>query len=217
MIQSSMEPAKYLFEYLAVKDPECVSANLIIGFGHFDLRIASLCGCLYKKGFGDKILFTGGRGSGTADLQEAEGIVFRNVLFSEYPDIPETDVIVESNSTNTGENIRFSEEVLKSADSNFCFEKGIKSIIAVASPYRQRRVWRTLQKLYPEIRIYNKPVETDFETEVKLFKEKNEDFAQLILGEMERIVNYPDKGYMNYELIPAMIFEAYGRLKIMLS
>jgi uncharacterized SAM-binding protein YcdF (DUF218 family) len=207
------EAAKEVFDYSCLRDMACGKADLIIGFGHFDMNIPRQCARLYLGGYAKRILFTGGRGAGSADLEQAESITFKNVLLKEFSDIPEHDVLVENESTNTGENIRYSAALLRETDNGFCFENGISNVIAVASPYRQRRVFRTVQKVYPNIRIYNMPPETTFEKEVRIFEEKGENFIQLLLGEVERIICYPKKGYMQFDEIPKEIMELYHILK----
>jgi len=206
-----MNAAKRLFEYLSVRDEVFPKADLVIGFGHFDLRIPKLCGALYESGRAKKILFTGGYGAGTADLPDAEAVVFGQVLAQGYPAIPREHVFIESASTNTGENIRFSGEMLKRADPAFCFERGIRSVIAVASPYRQRRVYRTMQRLHPAIRVWNSPPLTSFEEEAQAFGAKGQDFVSLLFGELDRIIQYPAKGYMAPDSIPPDILQTKNR------
>ncbi len=202
-----------LFDYLYIREEKYCDADLIIGFGHFDLSIPRQCAFLHKRGVADKILFTGGRGSGTAGLSDAEATVFRKVLLKEFPEIQDEDIILEAKSTNTGENISMSAEVLKAHDKVFNFDKGIKKVIAVASPYRQRRVWRTIQRKIPKLKVYNMPPDTTFEEELFLFKGKGQDLIKLLIGEIERILCYPEKGYMKYEQLPENIGRAYERLK----
>jgi len=208
-----MDAAKRIFEYLRVRDETLPKADLVIGFGHFDLRIPALCGALYEAGRGRRVLFTGGYGAGTADLPDAEAVVFLRALAQTHPAIPGEHVYIESASTNTGENIRFSGETLRRADPAFCFESGIRSVIAVASPYRQRRVFRTMQKLCPSIRVYNSPPETSFEAEVRLFGAKNQALVPLLMGELERIMGYPARGYMAPDSVPPDVASAYEKLK----
>ena len=207
------DAANRIFEYLCVRDAEPGNADLIIGFGHFDLRIPRLCGQLYEKGLADKILFTGGRGSGTADLADAEALEFRKALFEKYPAIPDEAVIAECGSSNTGENIRMSAEILREINREFCFEDGLKTVIAVASPYRQRRVWRTIQQIYPEISVINYPPRTSFEEEVSLFEDKNQNLIPLLAGEIDRILNYPKNGFMAAEIVPQDILDAYDEIQ----
>ena len=208
-----MDADKRLFEYLNVRDEVLPNVDLVIGFGHFDLRIPKLCGALHQSGRGKKILFTGGYGAGTADLPDAEAVVFGRALAQTYPEIPTAHVIIESASTNTGENIRLSAEALRRADPAFCFESGIGSVIAVASPYRQRRVWRTMGRQYPAIRVYNSPPSTSFEEEASIFGAKGQDLIPLLWGELDRIIHYPAKGYMAAEPVPPDILSAYTQRK----
>ena len=196
------DAAKRLFEYLCVRDETLYKADLVIGFGHFDLRIPALCGALYASGRAKRVLLTGGCGAGTADLPAPEADVFLRVLTQAHPGIPREHVCVESASTNTGENIRFGGEALQKADPAFCFESGIRSVIAVASPYRQRRVFRTMQKLHPSIRVFNSPPPTSFEEEIRVFGAKGQDLIPLLWGELDRIMTYPAKGYMAADSIP---------------
>ena len=203
-----MNAAKRIFEYLCVRDKALPKADLVVGFGHFDLRIPALCGALYESGHAGRVLFTGGYGAGTADLPDAEAVVFLRALTQTHPAIPPEHVCIESASTNTGENVRFSAETLKRADPAFCFESGIHSVIAVASPYRQRRVFRTMQRLYPSIRVFNSPPETSFEEEIRLFHAKHQDLIPLLTGELDRIISYPAKGYMAAESVPPDVMRA---------
>jgi hypothetical protein len=208
-----LDDAKYLFDYLYLNTAETVPADLIIGFGHFDLRISETCGSLYTKGFAEKILFTGGRGAGSADLKVPEGIEFSNRLKTTHPQIPESTVYVESGSTNTSENIIMSEELLAAIDAGFCFKTGIKKVIAVASPYRQRRVFLTIKKHYPLIEVVNSPPKTSFMEEERLFIQKGQNLVRLILGEIERLKTYPGQGFIADEEIPLEIEGAFNRLK----
>jgi uncharacterized SAM-binding protein YcdF (DUF218 family) len=216
MIESErLYNAKKLFEYLYIEDANCVHADLIMGFGHFDLKIPRQCAYLYQKGFAPKILFTGGRGSGTADIAEAEAIAFQSELRAEFPKISSNDVIIERGSTNTGENISMSARVLRETNSCMNFDNGIETIIAVASPYRQRRVWLTLQKQLPKITVCNMPPETTFEKELSLFQQKGENLVWLLLGEVERIISYPGKGFVERENLPVKIMNSYANLRRM--
>jgi uncharacterized SAM-binding protein YcdF (DUF218 family) len=213
IMERKIKSAEIVFNYLYLRDNAVEKSDLIIGFGHFDMNIPIQCGELYGSGFGDKILFTGGIGGGSADLKRPEAVEFKSEVLSKYDFILEKNIIVEANSTNTGENILFSEKVLKGINDQFSFTNGIQSIIAVASPYRQRRVCLTLRKLFPDIKIYNSPSETNFNKEIELFASKNQDFIELVQGEMERIIVYPNKGFIDYEVIPEKIMDAYKDCK----
>ena len=99
--------AKDIFEYLYVFSEALPHSDAVIGFGHFDLKIPRHCGKLYINGHARRIIFTGGIGSGTADLGRAEAVAFREELRRRYPSISAEAVIVEDMSTNTSENVQF--------------------------------------------------------------------------------------------------------------
>lgn len=208
-----LEHAKTIFDFLYLRDAELHPVDIIIGFGHFDMRIPRKCGQLYEEGYSRRILFTGGRGAGTADLPEAEGVEFERELLRKYPKIPSQCIIVESESTNTGENISFSERILESNDREFCFIKGIDKAIAVACPYRQLRVKLCMNKLFPGVELLNAPPDTTFEYEMELYKSKNQNFILLLAGEMERILTYPKKGFILQTNIPEPVYASYHILK----
>jgi hypothetical protein len=189
-----LSEAEALFQYLYKKDLTIEKCDLIIGFGHFDMKIPRKCAQLYEQGMGRKVLFTGGRGAGSADLIKPEAVEFKHEVLSNCKAVPADDIIIEDQSTNTGENIVFSQKILCSLNPNFTFERGIDKVIAVASPYRQRRVYLCFKKAYPHLLILNCPPETDFQQELKLFKDKNEDLVNHLVGEIERLILYPNKG-----------------------
>lgn len=209
--------AQVIFDYLRENDGKNEKCDLIMGFGHFDMRIPIYCGELYNIGLGSKILFTGGRGAGSADLENPEAVEFKKVLLEKFPSIPEDDIIVESWSTNTGENIVFSEEALRCLDPGFCFENGINKVIAVANPCRQRRVCLTLKKQFPQLIVNNFPPTAAFEEEMELFASKGENLISNIIGEIGRIRIYPQKGFILEERIPFDIEREYRTIGMLVK
>ena len=127
-----------IYNFLSPSD-SVSKADLIIGFGHFDMRIVDHCAQLFEKKFAPNIIFSGGVGAGSADFTNPEAIEFRNYLHEKYPNIPLSNVLIESNSTNTGENVRFTIEILKKKG----LLNGVKRVILVATPTRQLRVLLT--------------------------------------------------------------------------
>jgi uncharacterized SAM-binding protein YcdF (DUF218 family) len=212
-MERKIKNTEKILNYLYLRDEIIQKSDLIIGFGHFDMNIPRQCGDLFKNGYGKAILLTGGVGGGSADLKEPEAIEFKKEVINKYDFITEKDIIIETSSTNTGENILFSEKVLKSINKEFSFNSGIKSVIAVASPYRQRRVYLTMKKLFPNVKVYNSPSETNFYDEIKLFQSKNQNLVELIYGELERLILYPQKGFIEEEIIPQEIIEAFNEYK----
>lgn len=208
-----LENAKTIFDYLYLKEMP-VKANAVLGFGHFDLKIPRRCAELYLKGYAPKIIFTGGVGAGSADFEFPEAIEFLNLVKREFPEIPEQDIITEPNSTNTGENLRFTNEVLEKKNPDFTFNMGINKVLKVSNAYRQRRAYLTCKKIYPGIEFINTPAETDFETELELYSSKDQDLLRHLSGEMERMLLYPAMGYIVPDQIPDEVLQAYKLLMV---
>ena len=93
-----------LLRWLAPSDEVPRECDAIIGFGHFDLRIADRCADLFKLGHADRVIFTGGIGAGTADLGCPEADAFVAHVGRHAADLPPTKVIAENRSTTTVNN-----------------------------------------------------------------------------------------------------------------
>lgn len=205
--------AQKIFDYLAVASPDIGPADAVWGFGHFDLNIPERCANLYAQGRATRILFSGGIGSGTADLGQPEARAFADNLRRRHPEIPADAVFIEDASTNTGENVQFTRQRLARQMPEAAFGHGIRSVILVANAYRQRRVWLTCRKQLPGLRFVNAPPPTTFERECDMFAAKGFDVPTLLLGEIDRLQRYADAGYIVAEPLPQEIQECYQHLQ----
>lgn len=197
-----------LFHWLAFRDPHTtVRYDAVIGFGHFDLSIPRQCGELVRQGAARRVIFTGGIGAGTADLGKPEADAFVAELAQDHPDLAR-EALIENRSTNTGENIGFTRELLQSLDPSLPLGEAIRGVLLVATPCRQRRVWLTWQKLVPEVAAWNAPPLTDYESLAALYASKGEDIRRQLLGEFERIRDYPSRGWIADGEIPEDIAES---------
>lgn len=202
-----ISPAETVYHYLSARESAPLqSADLVVGFGHFDLRIAHRCAEIWQTDLAPRILFTGGVGAGSADLNMPEAEAFAQALFDRIPNFPRDQLIIESQSTNTGDNIRFSLELMKDADWQ------VESAILVATPFRQRRVMQTWSKVTDGIPSQNASPESDLTTDQALFAEKNEDLITQLSGEIERLYSYPQRGWIAPTEIPEELTRAVAQI-----
>jgi uncharacterized SAM-binding protein YcdF (DUF218 family) len=201
--------AQTLFDYLTVRSSNLDRADVIIGFGHFDPKIPARCYDLYRKGYASRLLFTGGMGAGTADLRQPEALYFRDEVKRLYPEIPEGALVLEAESTHTGENVLYSLRCLQEIGVG----SGLTQVILVANAYRQRRVWLTWQRHAPSVSAFNAPPSTTFETEQAMFAEKGQDLIGFMIGEVDRIRRYADLGYIVRVKVPGEIMRACDHLR----
>jgi uncharacterized SAM-binding protein YcdF (DUF218 family) len=207
--------AELVFAYLAATDPRpAAPVDAIVGFGTFDLGLARFCGDLQFRGFGPLIIFTGGIGAGTADLGQPEADAWRAELRRSHPAITDEQVILENRSTNTAENIGFTAELLARLHPGRALGLGVRTVIGVASPSRLRRValtWRKLQPAVPLLR--QRPPTATYTTERALYETKGFDYDAHLCGELDRIVDYSERGWIATEMLPEEILVARARLK----
>lgn len=105
MKSSILTAAKVLWDYHCIYDP-LEGADIIIGLGSYDPRVAERASDLYLEGLAPWLIFTGRSGRGTDKLYKAsEAEAFAEIAIRRG--VPERAIIIEPNATNIGENIRF--------------------------------------------------------------------------------------------------------------
>ncbi|HVU32567.1 MAG TPA: YdcF family protein [Opitutaceae bacterium] len=189
------------------------SIDAIIGFGVFDLALPRFCAELFAAGVGRALIFTGGYGAGTGDLGGPEASVWRKEVLRAQPEIPDSAFVLETRSSNTAENIRFTAELLARERPDLAFGSGIKSAVIVASPSRLRRVRLTMRHLVPEVAVTRLLPPVDFERERALYERQGVDYVGHLAGELERLATYPGRGWIAAEPLPTEIVAAGAVLR----
>ena len=137
-----MNPKKInkITEYIFLKsNPQ--KADLALVFGTRHQEAINKVYELYHKGLVPRILVSGGTNRVTG---ENEAWKMREKLIE--LGINRKDIILEDQSTNSLENVLFSEKVIKQ---KFGFER-MKKIIAVVKHYHSRRALMTLKRHFPD-------------------------------------------------------------------
>jgi uncharacterized SAM-binding protein YcdF (DUF218 family) len=212
---NALAAASRVFSYLAETDPlEDGPYDAVIGFGMFDLSLPRFCGDLYARGLVRRIIFTGGVGAGTGDLGGPEADVWRQELTRLHPSIPDAAVILENRSTNTAENVAFTAALLERHHPQWAFGRGLKRVVVVASPSRLRRVWLTLRQQQPALQLARQLPDVSLEADRALHASQRLDHTAQLLGELDRIVAYPERGWIVAEQLPSEIEEAWDALRM---
>jgi uncharacterized SAM-binding protein YcdF (DUF218 family) len=208
------DQTRVAFEYLSEIDPPFPGvADAVIGFGMFDLSLAVFCGSLFAQRRARRIIFTGGMGAGTADLGRPEAEAWRDALLEKYPCMPAEKLIVENQSTNTAENIAFTRTLLARDFPGLAFGSGLQTALIVASPSRLRRVALTLRHLEPGLEIIRCTPPTTLDRERSIYEAKQIDYVAHLAGELDRIVDYPSRGWIAAEQLPLHVATAHACLK----
>jgi uncharacterized SAM-binding protein YcdF (DUF218 family) len=198
-----LELATILWEYHHMKHllKKC---DCILVLGSHDLRVAEGGAELYLQGYAPVIIFSGGLGRLTQHMwRETEAEQFARIAIEKG--VPEKAILIEDKSTNTGENILFTQQLLKEHNLH------PQSFIVVQKPYMERRSYATFKKHWPDkdvivtspqISFANYPTE-----EIPLEKVIN-----IMVGDLQRIKVYAEKGFQVYQEIPDYVWRAYEQL-----
>jgi uncharacterized SAM-binding protein YcdF (DUF218 family) len=176
--------------------------DAIFALGSPDLRVAERAAELYKLGYADCIICSGGFGKDTI-YAKSEAETYSDVLIENG--VPQDKIIIENKSTNTGENILFTKRFLESKNLNF------KSFILVQKPYMERRTFATFCAQWSQALCLVTSPNISYE-EYANDQNLKEDFINLMVGDLQRIKEYPKLGFQIEQEIPKEVWSAYEQL-----
>ena len=179
-------------------------SDCIFALGSHDIRVADRAAELYLQGWAPLVIMSGGLGRLTKDMwTETEADLFARIAMEK--DVPKESILIENRSTNTGENILFTIELLKNKNLD------PQSFIVVQKPYMERRSFATFKKHLPDKKIKVTSPQISFEdypTEDLLM----ERVINIMVGDLQRIRLYAEKGFQIAQEIPEDVWEANERL-----
>ncbi len=179
-------------------------ADCVLALGSHDLRVADRAAELYLEGWAPWLILSGGLGNFTQDMwTEKEADKFAAIALKKG--VPADAILVENKSTNTGENILFTQNLLK--------EKSLhpQHFIVVQKPYMERRSYATFKKHWPGKKLIVTSPQIGFD-EYSTDEIPMEKVINIMAGDLQRIKLYPEKGFQIYQHIPVEIWDAYERL-----
>ncbi len=203
------ESLKTIFSYMSLNQ-EIKKCDVIIGCGCSNLDIPIVCSELYKKGFSNKIIFAGGYGKITKDkFQKQEAVIYKEIAIKEG--VKEADIYLEKESSNTTENFLFSKKVMENNHWN------VQSILVVHNKAYERRILNTAKKVFPEKEIIITSKNLSFDEFFKNLQGKNPTerkiLVSVLVGNIQRMVLYPQFGIQVEEKVPKEVIESYQKLK----
>jgi uncharacterized SAM-binding protein YcdF (DUF218 family) len=203
MTEDDIRRAEILWEYHRIPD-DLVKSDAIIGLGSYDTRVAEHCAELLADDWAPLMIFTGAEGNFTrGKWPKSEAEMFADVAI-EAGALPEK-ILVEPLATNTGDNVRFTRAL--------CEQKAIAitSAIVVAKPNMNRRALATCQLHWPELQVKCSAPDTHFLSSPAP-GHTPEDVVSEIVGDLQRMIEYPRLGYQADQEIPAAVRDAYETL-----
>jgi len=195
-----LQNAQILWDYLRLDQPLHKTDCLLV-MGSHDLRVGQYAANLFLQGWSPLLVFSGGQGELTQNLwnQSEAGMFSWEAL---KLGVAARDMLLETHSTNTGENITFTCQLLQ--------EKGLDpaSFTLVHKPYMERRALATFQKVWPKKQAWVTSPPIPFE-EYPTGGIPLESVINIMVGDFQRILDYPDLGFQVQQEVPDEAMLAY--------
>jgi uncharacterized SAM-binding protein YcdF (DUF218 family) len=178
--------------------------SVAIGLGSHDLGVADTAVDLYKRGMAPLLVFTGATSPTTRErMPRGEAVHYRERALE--LGVPDSAILVEPQARNTGENIRFSRAVLEEAGVD------VSSVLLISKPYEERRAYATARKQWPEVEIVSASTPMTLDDYVDSIGDPRL-VIDMLVGALQRLLVYPEQGFMIGQPVPDDVLEAYERL-----
>ncbi|MEK9150859.1 MAG: YdcF family protein [Patescibacteria group bacterium] len=186
----------FLIESVPSKDLPQVDAIFV--FGHYEPQVAHHAAELWKKGKAPRIVISGKGRDAIPERFETEADFYASLVESDG--VPKEVLILEKESTNSLENVILGMAMCRNAGVN------PKSVILCAMPPLLRRSCATFRKQFPDITVYG----SAFSMPQGWFTPRR---INRLLGELERLDEYAEKGDIIKVEIPDEVFSSAEKIR----
>ena len=199
--------AEKIWHYHQMKH-QLEKADAILVLCSHDKKVAETGARLFLEGWAPLLIFAGGLGSITKDIwTQPEAGQFAEIAIG--MGVPRDKILIENRSSNTGENIIFTKQLLA--------EKHIdpQRFILVQKPYMERRSFATFKKMWPEKEVIVTSPRVSFDEYLSEYaneKLSQDDVISIMVGDLQRIKLYALKGFQIHQEIPVDVWSAYEEL-----
>lgn len=203
--KSTDDLAKIIWNYMQLHETPRKSDGIFC-LGSHDVRVAERAAELFLAGLANYIIFSGGLGRLTQNVfEETESEKFAKIAMG--LGVTADKIYIENKSTNTGENVVFSFNLIKSQS------LPAESLILVQKPYMERRTFATFKKKWPDastkLTVTSPQLSFDEYVDGNINKD---DVINIMVGDLQRIKEYPKLGFQIEQIIPTLIWDAYNEL-----
>ena len=207
MDQQTLVLAETLWNYHLMKH-QVGKADAILVLCSHDERVAERGAQLFLEGCAPLLIFSGGQGAITKALwDEPEAERFARIAMN--MNVPRENIVVEKNSTNTGENVQFTRKLLEG--------QGLdpQRFIVVQKPYMERRAFATFLRYWPGKEVVVTSPQVSFSDYLAEYSDRSlttADVIGIMVGDLQRIKLYPALGYQIAQDIPDEVWSAFEGL-----
>ena len=187
---------------------ELAKSDVILVLCSHDTIVAERGAELFLAGWAPLLIFSGGLGAITRSLwTDPEANRFARIAVG--MGVPEDRIVIENRSTNTGENVQFTRDLLAS--------RGMdpSSFILVQKPYMERRTFATFSKVWPGKSLIVTSPRLSMDDYLARYSHEQltaDDVISIMVGDLQRIREYPARGFQIPQDIPADVWAAFEQL-----
>ncbi|WP_327090889.1 YdcF family protein [Nonomuraea sp. NBC_01738] len=175
-----------------------------IGLGSHDIGVAQFTASLFLRGMFPLIVFTGANAPTTLEIfPRGEAIHYHEEAVR--IGVPSRNILLETQATNTGQNIQLSRKLLAER------EIKISSVTLISRPYQQRRAYATCRKLWPDVDVICASQKMTLDEYIQSIGDF-ERVATMMVGDTQRIDRYAHLGFAIVQEMPTGVVEAFDRL-----
>jgi hypothetical protein len=175
-----------------------------VGLGSHDLGVATLAADLYRAGLFPVLVFSGGNSPTTAArFPRGEAVHYAEHAIT--LGVPADAIIIEPRAANTGQNIDYSRHALAAAGIP------VTSVMLICKPYMQRRAYATIRKAWPEVEPVCASEDSTFDEYLKSIGD-DKLVIDMLVGDLQRVIEDPARGFAFAQGVPADVTGAYQRL-----
>jgi uncharacterized SAM-binding protein YcdF (DUF218 family) len=187
---------------------ELVRSDAILVLCSHDTSVAEYAAQLFLGAWAPLLIFSGGFGAITQRLfTEPEADRFARIAVG--LGVPAHRVIVENQSANTGENVQFTKRLLATRAID------ARTFILVQKPYMERRTFATFRKVWPEASACVTSPRVALDEYLSRYANdamSADDVISIMVGDLQRIHVYPEKGFQIPQPIPDDVWLAFREL-----
>jgi uncharacterized SAM-binding protein YcdF (DUF218 family) len=187
---------------------ELVRSDAILVLCSHDTRVAERGAALLLEGWAPLLIFSGGLGAITKAMwQDPEADRFAAIAVG--MGVPADRILIENRSTNTGENVSFTRQLLADRDLDPA------SFILVQKPYMERRTYATFRKRWPEKSIVVTSPRVSLDEYLSTYSNDQlspDRVISIMVGDLQRIRLYAEKGFQIPQEIPESVWAAFEEL-----
>jgi uncharacterized SAM-binding protein YcdF (DUF218 family) len=189
-------------------DHRLMPAEVIVVLCSHDTAVAARGAQVWLEGWAPRLVFSGGLGAITRRLwSEPEADQFARIAVA--MGVPREHILIENQSTNTGENVAFTRRLLEAEGCD------PDRLILVQKPYMERRTFATFHKVWPGKDVVVTSPQVSFDEYLARYSNQSlspEDVVSIMVGDLQRIREYPRRGFQIEQEIPALVWAAFEEL-----